>query len=297
MSAKKTLRKVVKAAKPAKREQNPLMPIASRVLVRRDEAPGSFTIVAEYASDNKPGQFVQVSLPGMGECPISIASNDQKRLELNINRVGNVTSALQRVRQGETLFIRGPYGKGYPMEELEGKRLILIGGGCGVASIRGVVHYLLRNKDRYKDVRTFVGFRSHDLILFREELPSWEGVGELNISLDTAKGITEDPSVKQVNVALKKGAVSCEVGFVTKMLHDATFDINDSAVLMCGPPLMIKFSIRELKAHGFRDNQIYVSAERLMYCGIGKCCHCMIHGKFTCLDGPVFRLDTLGEVE
>lgn len=276
---------------------NPLLPIAAKVIARKEEVPGSFTLTVGYESNHVPGQFVQVSVLGTGECPISIASCDTNVLQLNINRVGNVTSALQRVRQGETIFIRGPYGKGYPMEELEGKRLILIGGGCGVASIRGVVHYLLRNKDRYKDVRTFVGFRSHDLILFREELPSWEGVGELNISLDTAKGITENPSVKQVNVALKKGAVSCEVGFVTKMLHDATFDTKNTAVLMCGPPLMIKFSIKELKKHGFTDDQIYVSAERLMYCGIGKCCHCMIHGKFTCLDGPVFRLDTIGEVE
>ncbi len=275
-------------------KDNPLVPLPSRVIARTEEAPGSFTIIVEYKSEHLPGQFVQLSVLGIGECPISIASYNPNVMELNINKVGNVTAALERVNLGDTVFIRGPYGNGYPMKDLIGKNLILVGGGCGAASIRGIVHYLKSHRGDYGKIRGFMGFRSHDLILFRREINSWKEIGELNISLDTAKGISDKPDVKIVEVQAGSARLTCEVGFVTKMLAEARFDTENTAVLMCGPPLMIQFSIQALKKHGFKDNQIYVSAERLMYCGIGKCCHCMIHGRFTCLDGPVFRLDELG---
>lgn len=273
---------------------NPLVPLPAKVLARTEEAPGSFTLTVKYESRHSPGQFVQLSLPGAGECPISIASYNHQTMELNINKVGNVTAALERVNAGDTVFIRGPYGNGYPMKELIGKNLILVGGGCGAASIRGIVHYLKSHLRDYGKIRSFMGFRSHDLILFRREINSWKETGELNISLDTANGINDKPDVKNVEVQAGSARLTCEVGFVTKMLAEAKFHTENTAVLMCGPPLMIKFSLQALKKHGFKDNQIYVSAERLMYCGIGKCCHCMIHGRFTCIDGPVFRLDELG---
>lgn len=276
---------------------NPLLPTAAKVIARREEAPGSFTLKVKYESEHVPGQFVQVSVLGTGECPLSIASYDQQTIDLNVNRVGNVTAALQSIQEGDTLFVRGPYGNGYPMEELKGKNIILVGGGCGVASLRGIVHYLGENKNDYRSIRTFIGFRSHDMVLFRDELNDWGKIGELNVSLDTAEGASKDKDAKQVDVNAGKGKLTCEVGFVTKMLAEAEFDLKDTTVLMCGPPLMIKFSIKELKKQGFTDQQIYVSAERLMYCGIGKCCHCMIEEKFTCLDGPVFRLDTIEGVE
>lgn len=276
---------------------NPLIPIAAKVIGRRNEAPGSFTLKVKYKSEHMPGQFVQVSVLGTGECPISIASYDHKIMDLNINRVGNVTAALKGVQEGDTIFVRGPYGKGYPLEDLKGKNIILIGGGCGVASLRGIIHYLKANQNDYRSIRTFIGFRSHDMVLFRDELEQWKDIGELNISLDTAEGASKDKGAKQVEVTVGGGKLTCGVGFVTKMLAEAEFNTKDSAILMCGPPLMIKFSIKELKKHGFTDQQIYVSAERLMYCGIGKCCHCMIEEKFTCLDGPVFRLDTIKGVE
>ncbi len=276
---------------------NPLMPKAAKVTKRIDEAPGSFTLTVDYHSDNLPGQFVQVSIPGMGEAPISIASHDRKRLDLNINRVGNLTTAFEKVKEGDTLFVRGPYGNSYPLDEMKGKNVVLVGGGCGVASLRGMVHYMQQHPKDFGNVRTFVGFRSHDLILFRDDLESWKDVGELNVSLDTSEGATDDQDAKSVDVNVGSAKMACEVGFVTKLIKDSKFDTSDTIILMCGPPLMIKFSIKELKAHGFTDEQIYVSAERLMYCGIGKCCHCMIEEKFTCLDGPVFRLDTIGGVE
>ena len=234
---------------------NPYRPTRTRILSRREEGKGYVTLGVKFAPQHAPGQFVQAGILG----------------------------------GGDSLDMGGPYGKGYPMGELQGRNLVLLGGGCGIASLRGVLHFLEGCPGKFGRVDTFFGFRSDDAMLFREEFPTWKDRFGLRISLDAAGEVPPGGTAK-VN------GHACEVGFVTSVLERAAPSPENSAALICGPPLMTRAAVQVLRKQGFSDNQVYVSSERLMYCAMGKCCHCMIKGKFTCLDGPVFRLDELEEL-
>ncbi len=243
------------------------------------ESPDNFTLKLSKRLECEPGQFVQVSLPGVGECPISVCSASGEPLELNVRQVGVVTNALAQLKRGDAVFVRGPYGKGYPMALLKGNSLVLVGGGCGVAPLKGVVEYVARHREDFREVYLFLGFRSPSDVLFQRHLAGWKARYRLSVSVD------ENPA---------NTCFDGKVGFVTKLLEEARFDNSNKVVFMCGPPRMMDACAAVLRGKGFHDDQIFVSAERLMYCGVGKCCHCMIRGKFTCVDGPVFRLDELG---
>jgi len=259
---------------------NPYLPQRYQVLGFTRESPDTFTLTVNMRSKPAPGQFVQVSVPGVGEAPISICSDSRSHIKLNIREIGNVTKALSKKRKGDALWIRGPYGKGYPMKELEGKNLILIGGGCGVAPLKGVIDFIKHHRSRYRDIRLFLGYRSPDEILFKKELKEWRKKYQLEVTIDQNQ----------------HGAFcyDAKVGFVTEAIKKAPLDPHASVAFLCGPPVMMKASIDLLKQKGFGERQIFVSAERLMYCALGVCCHCMIRGKFTCVDGPVFRYDEIG---
>lgn len=223
-----------------------------------------------------PGQFVEVSIPGIGEAPMSGASYNNKILDLNIRVVGNVTGAAAKLKKGDKVFLRGPYGKGYPMDELKNKRIILIGGGCGVAPLRGAIEYLDQNRRFYPDVKLFFGFRSPEDVLFKDEIANWSIKFDLNMSVDQAAG--DNP-------------FECPVGFVTEILEKADLKPKDSAIFICGPPIMMNGTIEILEKKGFKDEQIWVSLERQMKCCTGKCGRCMVNAKYVCTDGPVFRYD------
>lgn len=229
-----------------------------------------------------PGQFVEVSIPGLGEAPISSASYNNKLLDLNIRKVGSVTNAVADLKKGAKLHLRGPYGTGYPMEKLKGKNLVLIGGGCGVAPLRGAIEYVDKSRLDYREINMFFGFRTPDDVLFQEEMKQWEKRYHLHMSVD------EVPNDNPFN---------CPVGFVTQILQDAKLTTKNTEVLICGPPIMMNKSIEILETKGFADDQIWVSLERHMKCTTGKCGHCMIHGKYVCIDGPVFRYDEVKGVD
>tara|TARA_B100000315_G_C14382742_1_gene498229 strand:- start:15 stop:809 length:795 start_codon:yes stop_codon:yes gene_type:complete len=258
--------------------KNPYLPKPVRIISFKRESSDTFTLRLGLRVKHEPGQFLQVSIPGIGEVPISFASYSDKHVELSIHKVGNVTNALGKLKKGDKLLVRGPYGKGYPMEELKGKSLVIMGGGCGVAPLKGVIEYVEEFKKDFDDVILFLGFRSVDDILFKENLSNWKKKFCVNTSVD------------------KKPAKTCfdvKVGFITKLIEKSRLESDNSVALMCGPPIMINFIIKILKDKGFKDNQVFVSAERMMNCGIGVCGHCMIHGKYTCKDGPVFRYDEI----
>ncbi len=258
--------------------ENPYLPWPVRVLGAHREAPDNFTLTLDCRLAHEPGQFVQVSIFGTGEAPISICSYPGEPLALNIREIGRVTAALGRLQAGDTVFVRGPYGRGYPMRALAGNSVFIVGGGCGVAPLRGVIEYIERHRADYRDVTMFLGFRNPDEVLFKRELSEWEGRYRMHVTID------------------KTPAESCyvgRVGFVTSALQDAPISGEHAIVFVCGPPLMMRAAVEILQRKGFHDDQIFVSSERLMYCAIGKCCHCMIRGKLTCLDGPVFRYDEL----
>lgn len=258
--------------------ESPYMPFPKRVIHYRRESKDTFTIRLDWQLCHGVGQFIFCSIPGIGEAPISICSYNERYVELTIHEVGNVTKALSKIRLGSMLYVRGPYGTQYPMKELHGNSLVIVGGGCGVAPLKGLVDYLERNRSDYLDISLFFGFRTQADLLFKSSIARWEKAFKLYISFDKAPG-------SQCSFGSQ--------GFVTDLVSKNVADNSNKAVMLCGPPVMIQKSVDLLRGKGFNDDQIFFSAERLMYCGIGKCGRCMIHGKYTCLDGPVFRYDTI----
>ncbi|MFC1742193.1 FAD/NAD(P)-binding protein [Nanoarchaeota archaeon] len=272
----------VKPAEPEKKFENPYMLQPVKATSFRRETADCFLIRTSFKGKYMPGQFFQVYLPGYGEAPISVASYSQDFLDLNIREVGNVTKKLAELKKGDTIHIRGPYGNGYPMEDFYGKKLILIGGGSGVAPLKGIMGYVEKHRGDFGDVTLFFGYRSPDDVLFKEDLKNWKKKFNLNMSVDA------NP---------KKVKLHCDVCFVTHLVEKAKLNPEGVVVFVCGPPVMMNVTIGLLKNKGFKDEQIYISTERLMNCALGVCGHCMIHGKYTCMDGPVFRFDEIKDYD
>lgn len=259
---------------------NPYIPTPVRVLSNIRDTSDNFTLTLDLRLVHEPGQFLQLSVLGVGEAPISIASWGSETVTCHICEVGNVTCALGACLPGDTVFVRGPFGNGFPMAETWGHNLVLAGGGTGVASLKGVIEYIHRHRDDYSDVTIFLGFRNAKEIIYSDRIEHWRTHFPVYVSLDT----------------LKDGnCLDASEGFVTDLIRRTDIPAGETAALLCGPPVMMRVAAQALGDKGLRDGQIYLSMERLMYCAIGKCCHCMIGDKYTCVDGPVFRWDALKE--
>ncbi|MBS3133879.1 FAD/NAD(P)-binding protein [Candidatus Woesearchaeota archaeon] len=256
-----------------------LIPKKTRILSNFRETSDIFTLILQISGSYMPGQFVQIGIPGIGECPISVASYSKNHLKISIREVGKVTRALGKLRKNSFVYIRGPYGRGYPLVEFQGKCLILIGAGCGVATLKSIIEYIEYHREKYKDILLFFGYRNINDIIYKKEVNKWKNTFNIKIALS------------------KENAKTCldwDSGHITDVIAELKLRTENTGVFICGPPKMINDTVEILKKKGFNDEQIYVSTERLMYCSIGMCCHCMIRGKFTCTDGPVFRFDEIG---
>lgn len=230
----------------------------------------------------QPGQFVQLWLPGVGECPISVCSADvTDRLELCVRRVGRVTNALFQLQEGAWVGIRGPYGKGFPMESLTGRNICMIAGGLGVAPIRSVWQWLLLRREQFGKITLIYGMRHSIDLLFRQEIKLLMRRFDLSVFVAAEEILGPDLP-----------PVATQLGRVTDMIRLADLD-ESYEYLICGPPIMYKFVIAELKAKGVPDEKVWLSLERHMKCGVGKCGHCFIGGLFCCKAGPVFNLSKL----
>ena len=260
-------------------ETGPYTPKPKKILSFKRESADSFTIRLDWQIEHGPGQFVFCTLPGMGESAISICSDSRDYVELNIREVGNVTKALAKVKEGDDLLVRGPYGTSYPMEHFKGDDIIIVGGGCGVAPLRGVIKYIEGHREDFNDIYLFLGFRTPEDALFKDEHEKWDEEHKLHITFDKLE--------HEASNACYTGTQ----GFVTDILKKTIQDNQKKIALVCGPPVMINAAIKILQEKGFHDDQIFLSAERLMYCGMGRCGRCMIRGKYACIDGSVFRLD------
>lgn len=236
------------------------------------ESPGLKTYVLDRQMDFKPGQFLLVSVLGIGESAISFSSYPD--VQISVDEVGNVTRALSRLKEGDLVGIRGPYGNSYPINYLRGRNVYMISGGCGLAPMRSLIRYYENNLDELRSLTLFFGDRTPKDMPFKRDLARWKRMFEVNLTVDKA-----DSSWKGKN---------CSVGFVTKLLEKHEFPPNSVAVF-CGPPVMFRFTAEILEKKGFSDDNLIVSLERRMECGIGKCLHCNIGGKLVCEDGPVFR--------
>jgi sulfhydrogenase subunit gamma (sulfur reductase) len=231
--------------------------------------------------DYIPGQFVEISLGGIGEAPITISSSPTQDggFELVVRKIGNVTNAIHRLESGQKVGIRGPLGRGiYPVEEAKGKNLVFICGGIGMVPQRSFIKYVLDNRKDYGHVTILQGTKSYDLRLFTSELAQWAKAKDVEV-IETL----DEPH------ASWKG----NVGVVTKLIPKVSTDLKSATVLVCGPPVMYKFVLMALDEHDVPHQNIFLNLERKMKCGVGKCGHCQINSTYTCMDGPVFRYSDL----
>lgn len=233
---------------------------------------------------HKPGQCAMLSIPGVGEAMFSITSSptNEEYMEFSIKKCGCVTEWLHSAEVGQQVTIRGPYGNDFPVDtEFAGKDLLFIAGGIALAPLRSVINYVRHYKDRYGKIDIVYGARSkEDLVDYNEIIDEWmkdEGV-EVHLTIDR-----EQPNWDG------------HVGFVPNFVKELGFS-TDKTVILCGPPIMIKFTLAGLMEMGFSKEQIYTTLEMRMKCGIGKCGRCNVGSKFICKDGPVFRFDELDEL-
>ncbi|TET78633.1 hypothetical protein E3J38_08295 [candidate division TA06 bacterium] len=224
-----------------------------------------------------PGQFMMLSIAGTGEAPFSISSTPSRPglLEFCIREVGEVTRALFRLKENSLVGIRGPYGNGFPLDEIKGQNLIIAVGGLGVAPLRSLLLYALDNRDDFGDVYLLHGARTPSDMLFREEFLELREREDLHCLL----AVDDDPT----------GDWPCHVAKLTQLFkYVKNIDVANTYAAVCGPPVMYKSVIDKLVRLGIQKPQILITLERRMRCGIGKCGHCVVGNTYTCIDGPVF---------
>ena len=230
-----------------------------------------------HSLGNEPGQFVEVSLFGIGEAPISISSSPSRSngtFELCVRRVGDVTNALHQMEPGTMLGIRGPFGNPFPIAEMKGKDILFAAGGLGLAPLRSLINEVLDQRGLFGRVIILYGTKQPSEILFKDELAEWAERDDVEFHMTVDRG-DED----------WKG----NVGVITTLFPKITVNSRATVAATCGPPIMYRFVLMELLGKGIPETQIYLSLERRMKCGVGKCGHCQINGLYCCQDGPVFR--------
>jgi sulfhydrogenase subunit gamma (sulfur reductase) len=229
-----------------------------------------------------PGQFCEFSILGKGESPFGIASSRTEKdfLRFTVNRTGSVTNEIHYLQEGDMVGIRGPLGNWYPVDKFKGENVVIIGGGFAFTTLRSLLIYLLAHRSEYGDITVIYGARNPDLLIYKDEIAEWEKRDDLTLHL------TIDQQVDGWNK---------NVGFVPTVTKDIAPSPEKAWVVLCGPPIMIKFTLPVLSELAFPDERVYTSLERRMKCGIGKCGRCNIGSKYICIDGPVFSFGEIKE--
>ena len=234
--------------------------------------------------EHRPGQCAMLSIPGIGEAMFSITSSptNTEYMEFSIKKCGCVTSWLHAAEVGQNVTVRGPYGNPFPVDDVfAGKDLLFVAGGVGLAPLRSVINYCRHYRDRYGKIDIVYGSRSKDDLLdYQEIINEWSTDSGVNVHL---------------TIDREQEGWDGHVGFVPNYVKELGFDTNKIAVL-CGPPIMIKFTLEGLRSLGFEKTQVYTTLELRMKCGVGKCGRCNVGSKYVCKDGPVFRFDELDEL-
>jgi sulfhydrogenase subunit gamma (sulfur reductase) len=271
------------------REASVYLPAAARLLKveQMTELEKLFTLQLPDGRSlgNEPGQFVEVSLFGVGEAPISVSSSPSRSnstFELCVRRVGDLTGALHSLEPGEVVGVRGPFGHGFPIEKMKGKDMLFAAGGLGLAPLRSLINQVLDERGAFGRVIILYGTKHPSEILFKDELLEWAGRDdvEFHMTVDRANGEWRG-----------------HVGVITTLFPRITLNPRNTIAATCGPPIMYRFVLMELLGKGIPETQIYLSLERRMKCGVGKCGHCQIDHLYCCQDGPVFTYAQIKAVE
>jgi NAD(P)H-flavin reductase len=278
----------IKKQNPKNEIIDPLVTRPFRVKRIQNETHDTFTVhLAPVNGQEKfsfgAGQFNMLYMFGVGEIPISI-SGDPLRPENLVHTtraVGTVTKAMRQLKRGSMLGVRGPYGTQWPLDKLEGKDVVFVAGGIGLAPLRSAMYHVLAQREKYGKVVLLYGTRTPIDILFRKELERWKSRFDLDVYVTVDRAI---------------GTWRGYVGVVTVLVSRAPFDPRNTVAMVCGPEVMMRFSILELEKRGVKPDNIYISMERNMKCGIGHCGHCQFGPTFICKDGPVYRYDELSHL-
>ncbi len=244
----------------------------------------TFVLEPEEEFSFATGQFVELSVPGIGEAPFTPSSDPNVRdeVEITIMKAGRITSILHDITPGVELGVRGPYGKGYPLDEFEGKDILIVGGGVGLAPLRSLFYALFADMDRYNNLVIKYGARSPEDIVYKRLVPQWGERDKVDMELTVDKGNDEWTG---------------NVGVVTTIVNeDVPVDLNNAVCVICGPPIMMKFALLQVIDLGFAPRDIYLSMEKNMSCGLGKCGHCRLGPYYVCKDGPVFTYDQIEDL-
>ena len=254
---------------------NNYIPFPTKIekVIRHTKTEYTFRMHFDHAEERvRPGQFFEISMPKYGEAPISVSGISADTIDFTIRKVGVVTNEVFERYEGQELLIRGPYGNGFVFDDYDGSELIVVAGGTGVSPVRGVIDHYAHHPEKVESLSAVVGFKSPDDILFRDDLAYWKDRIDLRMTLDSAKG---QPGYRE--------------GFVTAVVPELTPKaLATTKAIVVGPPPMMRFTVAGLLKLGLPEENIWLSQERKMCCGLGKCGHCKIGNVYVCLDGPVF---------
>jgi len=254
-----------------------LTPTPAEILDIIPETPDTKTFYFKPKAkleEPRPGQFTEIYIPGVGEAPVSVGGTRPDGVIIQtVRSIGTLTEYLFKLGRGDLIGLRGPYGKGWPIEKLKDKDVLIVGGGIGLAPLRPVIREVERNRRDYGRLSILYGARNPSLLLYRYEFDEYRGIpnSELLLTVDRADETWTG-----------------NVGVVTQLIPKASVDPRNAVALVCGPEIMMRFTVKALEKRGFKENQIYLSLERRMKCGVGLCGHCQVGPYFVCRNGPVF---------
>jgi NAD(P)H-flavin reductase len=268
--------------------RDPMMTFPYYVQRMRQETYDTFTLELRPAKEQEigpfeAGQFNMLYIFGLGEVPISISGDpgNPDRLIHTTRAVGPVTKAMRKLRRGNMLGVRGPFGTNWPVDKAIGKDVMIIAGGIGLAPLRPALYHILNHRQDYGKVSLLYGARTPEDLLYTKELEKWASRFDLEVHVSVDRAVGE-----------WKG----NVGVVTTLIPKSTVDPHKAVAMVCGPEIMMRFTVIDLQKRGLANEDIFISMERNMKCGLGVCGHCQLGGVFVCKDGPVFRYDNLKDV-
>ena len=252
---------------------NQYIPVAAKItdIIKHTDIEWTFRVNAN-TKDVLPGKFYEISIPKFGESPISVSGYGEDYIDFTIRSVGKVTNEIFDYKIGDNFFIRGPYGNGFDVSLYENREVVIVAGGSGLAPVRGIIEHFYNNSDKCNSFKLIVGFRSPEDILFKDDLKKWSEKLDILVTVDKAEE-----------------GYDGNVGLVTKYIPELEIkDKENMSAIVVGPPMMMKFTVGEFLKRDLAESNIWVSYERKMCCGVGKCGHCKMDDTYICIDGPVF---------